>query len=193
MPAAGKVCTGYSLPWIGVYNPATDAYSSQQQLGRGVSVELSIEEADSNDFYADNVKAETARGKFGSGSGTATIDGLFQASEKVVYGLPTADADGFLNYDDDGDVPFVGFGYIKRYMSDGATTYNAVVLRKVKFKIFGDSAATQEEDIDWQTQALEFDIFRADDAKHTWRRIGADQTTEAAALADLKKALGVTP
>ena len=112
--------------------------------------------------------------------------------------LPAADAEGIeytlvLNYDDDGDVPYVGFGYIKRYMSEGATTYNAVVLRKVKFKIFGDSAATQEEDIDWQTQALEFEVFRADDAKHTWRRIGADQTTEAAALADLKKALGVTP
>lgn len=193
MAAAGKVCTGYSLPWIGVYNESTDAYSSQQQLGRGVSVELSIEAADDNDFYADNVKAETAQGRFGSGSGTATIDGLLQASERVIFGLPAVDGDGFLNYDDDTAVPYVGFGFIKRYMSDGVTTYNAVVLRKVKFRIPGDNAATQEENIDWQTQALEFDIFRADDAKHTWRRVGGDQSTEAAALADLKKALGVTP
>lgn len=190
--AAGRVCTGYLLPYVAVYTAATDTYSGGMKLGRGVSVELDIEEADSNDFYADNVKAETAKGKFGSGSGTATIDGLKRDAERLIYGLPAADGDGFVNYDDDTTVPYVGFGYIKRYMEEGVTSFVPVILKKVKFSIFGDSAATQEEDIDWQTQALSFEVFRSDDAKHTWRRIGNEYTTEALAEAALKTAMSIT-
>lgn len=193
MSAAGRVCTGYSQPWVGLYDPENDSYSSQQELARGVSVDNDIEEADSNDFHANNVVAESVKGKFGKGNGKTVVDGLLRAAEKLIYGLPVPDADGFTNYDDDTEVPYVGFGYIMRYMSDGVTSYEATLLRKVKFRIFGDSAETQEEEINWQTQELEYDIYRANDAKHQWRRRGTERATEAEALADLKKALGVTP
>ncbi len=193
--AAGKVCTGYSLPWVAVYSETGGvvSYSSAMRLGRGVSVSLDVEEADDNKFYADNVQAEDASGVFGGGTATFVIDGLKTAAAKLIYGLPVPDGDGWTHYGKQMSVPYVGVGYVKRYMEEGVTTYEPVVLRKAKFKMFGDDAATQEEEIDWQTQELEANLFRDDTTNEDWRYIGGEETTEAAAEAAVKAALGVTP
>ena len=76
-------------------------------------------------------------------------------------------------------------------MVDGITTWTPTVLYKVKFTQPGSENATQEDEIDWPTQALTGTIFRADDANHSWISIGTDSATEAAALAALKTKLGV--
>ena len=52
MSAAGKVCTGFSLPYVALYNNGT--YTSGQKLARGVDVTVSPESSDDNKFYADN-------------------------------------------------------------------------------------------------------------------------------------------
>ena len=62
----------------------------------------------------------------------------------------------------------------------------------MRFNALELSAATQEDEIDWQTQALEATIFRADDAKHTWRKLSEPQTTEAAAEALIKTLFSIT-
>ncbi len=190
--AAGRIITGYSLPYVAKYDATNDTYSDGMRLGRGVSVENSIEPADNNDFRADNVVAESVRGKFGSGSGTSTIDGLKRDAERLIYGLPTAGNDGILDFDDDMEIPYVGYGFVIRYQEDGVVSYVPMLLCKVMFKLFGESAATQEEEIDWQTQALEYDIFRSDSAKHRWKREGAAETTEAAAEAKLRDMLNIS-
>lgn len=185
MAANGRVITGFSQPYVALYSESggTISYSSGQILARGVNVSLSLDAADDNNFYADNVIAESATGMFGGGTCTLTVDGLLTAAEKLILGLPTADGDGWTAYGDAASIPYVGLGFIVRYMSDGVTSYVPVILNKVKFKMPGLSAATQEDEIDWQTQELEATIMRDDSSDHNWKLVGAAQATEAAAAA----------
>lgn len=187
--AAGKVCTGFSLPYVALYN--NGAYTGGMKLARGVDVTVSPEASDDNKFYADNHEAENASGTMNGGTVDLTVDGLLTAAEKLIMGLPAAVSD-WTAYDDDQQIPYVGIGYIARYMSDGVTTYVPTVIVKAKFAQIESSAATQEEDIDWQTQSLSATMYRGDDAKHAWKYVGADQETEAAAEALLKTKLGIT-
>lgn len=189
MSAAGKVCTGFSLPYVALYNNGT--YTSGMKLARGVDVSVSPEASDDNNFYADNHVAESASGTMTGGTIDLTVDGLLTAAEKLIMGLPAA-ASGWTAYDDDQAIPYVGIGYIARYMSDGVTTYVPVVIAKARFNQIELSAATQEEDIDWQTQSLSAVMYRGDDAKHTWKYIGDDEETEEAAEAALKAKLGIS-
>ena len=64
--AAGKVCTGFSMPYVAKYSATggTVTYSEAMRLARGVSVEVAPEVGDDNKFYADNIAAETATGTF---------------------------------------------------------------------------------------------------------------------------------
>jgi phi13 family phage major tail protein len=189
MAAAGKVCTGFSLPYVALYN--NGAYTSGMKLARGVDVNVAPEASDDNKFYADNHEAENASGTMNGGTVDLTVDGLLTAAEKLIMGLPAAVSD-WTAYDDDQQIPYVGIGYIARYMSDGVTTYVPTVIVKAKFAQIESSAATQEEDIDWQTQSLSATMYRGDDAKHTWKYVGEDQETEEAAEALLKAKLGIT-
>jgi len=193
--ANGKVCTGFSRPWVALYAESAGAvtYSGGIPLARGVEVSLDVEGSSDNDFYADNVIAETDNQAFTSGSVTLTVDGLKAAARKLIAGLTTTKTVGQVEwdvYDDAAVVPYVGIGFIARYMEDGVTTYAPVVLTKCKFSPEGLDAATQEEEIDWQTTELEATIYRDDSTNHAWKMIGADQTTEAAAEAAIAAALG---
>lgn len=192
MAAAGKVTTGFSKPYVAVYAAAggTITYTSGQLLARGVDVTISPETSDDNNFYADNVIAEVVASEFTGGSLSLTVDGLLPAAEKLIYGLPTA-ADDWTAYGDSMAIPYVGVGFIIRQQSDGVVKYVPIVLAKCKFSLAETAAATQEEDIDWQTQSLEATILRGDDANRTWKFLGAECDTEAAAEAALKTKLGI--
>lgn len=199
MSAAGKVCTGFSKPYVAKYSNAGGAvtYSGVMQLARGVSVSLSLNTTDDNTFYADNVSAETAPATFTGGTATLTVDGLLEAAEKFVLGLPEAtnvEAGGsqvaVSHYGDGMEIPYVGIGFVVRYQSAGVITYAPVVLTKARFQQPGLDAATQEESIDWQTQELTVDLMRDDTTNHDWKLVGADQSTEAAAEEVLKAILG---
>lgn len=190
----GRVCTGYSRPWVANYTAQSGVvtYSGAMRLARGVSVKLDVQAADDSKFYADNVVAESSSGKFGSGTATLVNDGLKDAAAKMIYGLPTADSSGWTHYGDEMEIPYVGIGYIKQYMEDGVTSWVPVVLRKAKFVMFGDDAKTMEENIDWQTQELTANLHRDDTTNHDWRWIGEEQTSEEAAEALIKTMFGVT-
>ena len=193
MSAAGKVTTGFSKPYVAVYaeSGGTISYTSGQQLARGVDVTIAPETSDDNNFYADNVLAEVVASEFTGGTLTLTVDGLLPAAEKLIYGLPTAGADDWTAYGDDMAIPYVGVGFIIRQQSDGAVTFTPVVLCKCKFSLKEDTAATQEDAIDWQTQSLEATILRGDDANRTWKYLGGEFATEALAEAALKTKLNI--
>ena len=198
MAAAGKVCTGFSLPYVAKYanNNGTITYSSGQQLARGVSVSLAPEVADNNNFYADNVLAESVTGVFTGGTVTLTVDGLLPAAESLIFGISAATTVSTVSvyaFDDDAEPPYVGIGFIARFMADGVTSYKVIVLTKCKFSLPTEEAATQEDQIDWQTQALNATIMRDDSAKHAWKYVAATEySSESAALADMKKLLNIT-
>lgn len=188
--ANGRVITGYSMPKVAKYDETTNKYSNLMALARGVSVNVDTETADSNDFYADNVLAESATGTFSGGTVTLEVDGLKDEARLLIQGLDEAESltvgtstVSVYNYDDEQKAPYCGVGFVIRYMEAGVTSYVPVVLPKVLFDVDPLEAATQEEEIDWQTTELTATIFKADDTKHTWRRIGEAQTTEANAVA----------
>lgn len=189
--AAGRVCTGFSLPYVATYvnTAGTITYSDGQKLARGVDVSIEPSASD-NVFHADNVEAEVAN-LFTGGTFTLTVDGLLAPAEQLIMGLPAISTDWYL-YDDDRTPGFFGLGFIARYMSDGVTSYVPYVLAKVSFDPIKTSAATQEEEISWQTQQITGKIMRAEDTKHTWKYLGKEYSTEALAEAALKTKLGIS-
>lgn len=190
---AGKVATGFSYPYVANYSASNGVitYSNAQELARGVSVELSPETSDSNIFYANNQQAESGPNRFTGGTATLVVDGLLVAAERMIMGLPAAAEDGWTAYGDSAVVPYVAIGYIARFMSGGVESFTPTILVKTKFQQIESSYATQEEEIDWQTQSLTADLFRGDDTNHSWKYLGGDYATEAEALAALKSKLGV--
>lgn len=192
--ANGKVCTGFSKPYVAKYSASGGvvSYTEGRALARGVEVSLSPDSSDDNKFYADNVEAETASGIFTGGTVTLTVDGLFIEAERFIMGLPAAGADGFTAYGDQQKAPYVGIGYIARYMSDGVTSYVPTIIAKAKFSIPEQNASTQEDAIDWQTQELTASITRGDDADHNWKYVGAGYETEELAETALKAKLQIS-
>ena len=191
--AAGRVCTGFSRPYVAKYNANAGivTFTEGRRLARGVSVDLEVNSSSDNKFYADNQAAESASGAFTNGTVKLTVDGLFYDAERFVQGLPAAGSDGWAHYGDDKNTPNIAVGYIVRYQSDGVITYVPTVLPKTKFGLFNQSAKTQEQEIDWQTQEINADIMRADDPNHNWKYIGNDYMTEAEAEIALQTKLGI--
>ena len=192
--AAGRVATGFSLPYVARYsaNGGVVTYSGARQLARGVNVNLQPESSDDNNFYADNVAAETVAGTFTGGTATLTVDGLKEDAEKLLLGLPAADTSGFVHYGDSAQIPYVGVGFICRYMSAGSTEYVPVVLTKCRANMPSLEANTQEAEIEWQTQEITFNMLRDDSTNHDWKMVGTALTTEAMAEAKIKTALGIS-
>jgi len=190
--ANGKVITGYSNPIVAKYTYSGGAisYSDKMPLARGVEVSIEIETGDATNFYADNTIAESVAGQFNGATATLTVDGLKKAARTLIAGLVTtgtitvgADTVNTTVYDDLQVIPYVGIGFVVRYMENGVTTYAPVIFPKAQFSPEGLEAATQGEEVEFQTTELEATIMRADDANHSWKVIAEDQDTEAEAVA----------
>lgn len=192
--AAGRVMTGFSLPYVALYtaNGGTVTYSNGQRLARGVQVSIEAEAEDDNIFYADNISAESAPGIFTSGTATFTVDGLKLAAERLIMGIPAADAQGFIHYGENLTIPYVGVGFICRYMEDGVTSYVPYILTKCRFVTPGVDAQTATETIEWQTQEITATLLRDDSENHDWKLVGEEQTTEALAEAKIKAYFNIT-
>lgn len=201
MSAAGKVVTGFSKPYVAKYtaNGGVVTYSEGRPLARGVEVSIEPEVGGDNDFYADNIKAESAPGKFTGGTCTLTVDGLLAASERFVLGIPEPEKVSIgitetvdvMNFGDEMKIPYVGLGFLVRYQSDGEVEYVPTILTKTRFRTTGTSAATQEDEIDWQTQELTADLMRDDTVKHNWKKVAQGFEAEDEAERVLKKLLGI--
>lgn len=199
---AGKVCTGFSLPYVAKYSETggTVTYSGGMRLARGVNVSVSPTVSEANPFYADNIEAEAVPGVFTGGTVELTVDGLLTEAEAFIYGLPEPESItvgesktvDVAAYGDAANIPYLGIGFIVRYMSGGVTTYAPVVLTKARFQTQALSAATQEDSIGWQTQALTANLMRDDTPAHNWKKVAEDQATEADAEEVLKAMLNIT-
>ena len=202
--ANGKVTTGFSAPFVALYSAAGTVitYSSGQALARGVDVTLSPESSSDNIFYADNRQAENAGGKITGYTLSLTVDGLKEGAERLITGLPAAVSGWTAVGGDSQKVPYCGVGWVTRFMEDGVTSFVPTVCSKVRFSAIEKTAATQEEDIDWQTQSLEAIGYRSDSAEHEFYELGSsftvgttytdEEAAEAAAIAALKTKLGIS-
>lgn len=196
------VTTGFSMPYVAKYanTGTTVTYTSGMDLARGVSLSLEIDTADDNNFYANNVLAEVETAQFTSGSATVTVDGLSNEAATLIFGLPaptllevgapetTVQMQG---YGEALNPPYVGFGCVRRTQMDGKVEYWPLILPKIKFGLPSDEMATQEDQIDWQTQELTATIQRDDTTAKNWKVISAEGLdTEAEAYAAVKAFLG---
>lgn len=204
--AAGRVTTGFSNPYVAVYSNSgsTVTYSSGQVLARGVNASITPTTNNSeNNFYADNGLAESAAGGYNGASFSLEVDGLKDTAEKLIYGLGAADGNGFIHYNNSATHPYCGVAFVVRQQEAGKVSFKAVIIPKARFDYPTISAATQEADIDWQTQTLTGTIFKSDATNNPWLmdgtsyEVGATYTTEAlaeaAAVADIKTVFGITP
>ena len=185
------VTTGFSGPYIAKYSNSgrTVSYSGGMKLGRGVSMSIEVESADDNNFYADDIVAETETGTMTSASATVTVDGMEPEVAGFALGLPAATQENIgespvdvYDYDDRMNPPFLGLGVLQRVMLNGVQYWVPIVFTKVKMNNPSDEANSQEDQIDWQTQELEMTILRDDSANRRWKRVFERQTTKAAAL-----------
>lgn len=202
MAAAGKVCTGFSEPFVAKYSASGGkvAYTNGMRLARGVEVSIEPEVSDSNPFYANNVEAETVPGIFTGGTVTLTVDGLLEEAEQFILGLPEPENVSYgesktvevYSHGDAAEPPYVGIGFLARYMSAGVVTWVPIVLTKARFQAPSTSAATQEDQIDWQTQELTADLMRDDSTGKVWKKVAAGVASEEDGIAVLKKMLGIT-
>lgn len=201
--AAGQVVTGFSFPVVALYNNngGTVTYTDGMDLARGVSLDPDVATSgDENIFYANNRSAETAQRRFRNGSLSLTVDGLLTAAEKLIMGLGAAAAstvtvgEATVNMTDYGEgqqIPYVGVGAVVRSQSNGVELFRAVVYTKCRFEQFNLPAATEEEDIDWQTTELNAQLNRDDTAKHNWQRVSEPLATELEAYNVVRVILGL--
>lgn len=190
--ANGKVITGYSQPIVAKYTCSSNtiSYSDVMPLARGVEVQMEVEIGDATNFFADNTIAEAVAGQFNGATATFTVDGLKDAARDLIAGLVTTKSIPVSSstvsakvYDDLQVIPYVGIGFVVRYMENGVTTYAPVILPKAQFSPESLNAATQGESVEFQTTELQATVMRADDANHSWKVVAEDQATEAAAVA----------
>lgn len=189
--ADGKVITGYSKPIIARYSYQNGAiaYSDVMPLARGVEVNMEVDIGDATNFFANNTIEESVAGQFNGATATLTIDGLKDAARDLIAGLVTeiditvgSDTVKAKAYDDLQVIPYVGIGFVIRYMENGVTSYTPVILPKAQFSPESIKAATQQESVEFQTTELQATVMRADDATHKWKVVAEDQTTEALAV-----------
>lgn len=186
--AAGRVCTGFSKPYIAPYTvtQGTVTYGTPVELARGVEVSIEPEVTDDNPFYANNIEAENEEGAFNGATLTLTVDGLLIDKTALIMGLtaPGTTGDG-IEYIAGASRPYYGTGYIARYLSGGVTSFVPTIIRKTRFNPISKSAATQEEQIDYQTEELTANAYRSDRSDGSWMWEGVEQETEAAAVTAL--------
>ena len=189
-----NVGTGFSKPYVALYanSNGTNAFTSGQILARGVSVSVEPNTVDDNNFYADNIVAETENGIVSGGTLTLTVDGLDSAARRLIYGLPTAGSDGWVGFGNEATHPYCAVGFIYRTMMLGVTAFWPVVFPKCKFNPYSEDMSTQEDQIDWQTLELTAQFMRDDTANQNWKYVSdTSYASETAAEAALKTFLNV--
>lgn len=192
---------GVSKPYVAVYSNtgSTVSYTGLTTLGKYTNLDLSLDDAGANDFYADNAIAESDNRAFAGGSLTITTSDLDPAALKTVLGLveeaiaatvaTTTPVPKWLVNGDGQQIPYVGIGGIVKMQINGEIKYQAIVLNKVLLRNPGLSIATQGETIEWQTPTIEGRVYRSDAADHRWRMVSTYLDSDADAIAAITAVL----
>ncbi len=188
---------GLVKPFVAKYTESsgTVTYSSGQRLGKAISHDLELQNADPFILYSDDGASESISG-FSSGTLTLGIDNLSIADAALILGITadtiTTPGDGTgIAFDDDTEPPYLGYGIIVPMIKNGTRSYRAVLLPKIKFTLTGENFETKGETINFITPELTASVMRDDSTKHQWRYL-ADFATEALAESWIKSKLSIT-
>lgn len=188
---------GLRKPYVAKYvnDDGVISYTDGKLLAKAVEFSASIAGTEDNNLYADDGIAESDR-SFTGGTLEITTDDLEQEASQLILGIApntlTIDSEEVseLVYDDDMEVPDLGFGVIIPKKIKGIYKYRAVVFHKIKFNIPEEAAVTQGETIEWQTPTISATIMRDNSAKRGWK---SEATVDSASLAEayIKKKLDI--
>lgn len=178
----------------------TISYSDGGTAAKLVSVDVSLDTATDNDFYADNAVDETDR-VFAGGTLTVKTNDLTDAVAKVLLGLQEAAVGTITGITDAGVkeiffdnrqvVPYLGIGMVIKHQRAGVAAWTGIILNKVMFNVPNDAAETQGKTISWQTPELSGSIMRDDSANQTWKQ-QATFSTEAQAVVYVNNRLSIS-
>ncbi len=190
---------GLSKPICAEYTANGDAvtYGEPYAANKAVEYSFEAESTDDNDLYADNDIAESASGKFASGSLTLKTADLEPALSKKMLRLTTGERTENGNqvkeviYDDGLRQPELGFGIIEEHEIVGITQYLPIILPRIKFNVPGNAATTRGKEIEWQTKEITAKVLRSaqadDNYNHPWQISPEEMfSTEAEAAAYIK-------
>ena len=191
---------GLSKPYVALYSfDGTDvAYSNGATVGKAVTLDLSLEDGNSNILYGDNGPAEIDN-KFAGGELTLTTTELLADEIAKILGLTeialsipgmTTASASEIQFGDAQNTPYVGFGAIAKKMIDGDIKYVGIVYPKVMFQNMSETLNTQGDTIEWQTPEISAQISRDDTSAHNWKRMSSPLDTEADALLYIQYCLG---
>ena len=192
---------GLRHPYYALYSYSAETgkvtYSAGGLLGKAVEFSAKINSSDDNNLYADDTVAETDS-SFGGGELTITTDDLEQTASAAILGIKTSqitigegpDTVTELEYNDEMQSPYLGFGVIIPRRKGGVTTYRAVVFPRVIFAVPEESTKTKGEKIEWITPTLTASILRSEADKNPWKKeVTVD--TLATAQAYIKQTLNI--
>ena len=194
---------GLSYPLFAKYanSGGTVTYSEGKLIGHAIEIDLSIDSSDDNNLYGDNMIVESDTGTFSSGTLTFTTSELTPEISKWLLGAKEVSRTvgtstvSEVVFDDDLAPIYCGFGGIIKHRINNATKYQPIVVCKIQSRIPDDAATTQEDEIEWQTQEIEFSVFRSDQVasdsyNHPWKLTPASlMNTESDAQAYLQAVL----
>ena len=187
---------GLLKPRVAKYaeSSGTVTYSDGQIIGKGITHELTLNNADPVVLYADDGAAESVSG-FSSGTLTISIDELPIATAGLLFGITpetsTTPAGSIVSFGDAAEPPYLGYGVIVPKMFHGTKTYMAVLLTKIKFVLPPDSFETRGETVTFKVPELTATVLRDDTSSHIWRK-WAEFGTEDAANTWLNSQLSIT-
>ena len=181
---------GLSKPIVAKYNynPSTGvvSYSDRLVVGEGVNTSITPSYANAK-LYGDNKAVEEVN-EFKNAAVTLGVTTMPAEAGPPLFGH-TLDADKKTEHSKAGDVSnFVGYGFTAKN-SDG--TYDACVLRKVKFVEGEDAYSTKGESITFKTPTLNGSALTPDD-DGDWRTKQFGFASEALAVAWIDTTLGLT-
>ena len=194
---------GLSKPYYAIYSNTgtTVEYSEGGLIGKATEMTLELEGAEANILYADNGPAESDN-QFAGGTLTLSTDDLLPEPMLAILGLQketissvdgvTTEGAAWIKYNDQQEIPYVGFGGIIKAKQNGAIKWIAAVLPKIQFANPGISAVTQGETIEWQTKELTATVMRDDTADHNWQWMSTPLDSEAEAEAAIQNVLDIS-
>lgn len=173
------------------------SYSTGKQLCHAISADVTINRRD-NPLYGDDTKIENDKG-ITDYSITFTGDDLPVSSWTELLGETevknSATPPAVTHYEvNDGNPPYVGFGYYRVLMVDNVKYYEAFWFHQVQFAKADESANTKNENIEWGTYQINGTGFGVEldntGAVHMYDHMRFD--TESAAIAWIKTRAGIT-
>ena len=184
-------------PFSGTHTPGSAiTYGTGKQLCHAISADVTINRRD-NPLYGDDTKIENDKG-ITDYTINFTGDDLPVSSwtellgeTAVSSGTPAAVTHYEVN---DGNPPYVGFGYYRVLMVDNVKYYEAYWYHQVQFAKADESAATKNQNIEWGTYQINGTGFGVEldssGTTHFYDHMKFD--TEAEAIAWIKARAGIT-